>query len=1072
MTQFQCLDPQERIYGHFLLEASAGTGKTFTIEHLVLRMVLVEEVALEKILLVTFTKAATRELRRRIQSAFERVLFALEKKQKAPFPYLEGLQPQELKERSQLALNIMEQASIFTIHGFCFFLLSQFALECNFALQKKDPTTELQQEKILQKVVDFTKTQLKAPLIYPSQLQVLFGTKYKKDIEALVRGIYRLASSQKHFPETFSFSSVLEEFSSAFFGSKMPNSFVEEVDRIRPLFREIAKTEVIDSLRKQAALMDLWKEKKRILPEEFDQWIYEQRKKQGGILESFSVEKMKSGKKFPHHSFEQYESFVPKIKQLVDAERLLYHVASAARMYLASYLEQEDFITPDHLLLLLCRSLENKEFIQKVGKLYEALIIDEFQDTDSLQWEIFKQLFLAKKEPISYCYLVGDPKQSIYGFRGADLNVYRNASAFLGEQALRKLRVNYRSDEEMVLGLNALFLDSEILSHLASSGLKDSFPYYEVSAAIQKNWNCDGKKAIHIPVFDPQEFENLEEEGVLPFLAKEILDLHNNHGVAFSDIAVLVRDRFQSSRVHLELSKYQIPHQAHLQKPLYETEVFSFLELYFQVLEDPLNRNAMLTMLLHPILGNSYESICSEQKEHLLQIEMLAIKEQWSEGKNSIVMDALLHLQLGKVQLKELFAKPENKQKRQDFIQILEFLLEGISLKAIKKLNPDFEERVLQKTVSQPGSVQVLTIHKSKGLEYPFVFCIGINQRFKKAKKYIDFKMQIFAKEEIQGKAALQELQAEKLRLLYVGVTRAKNRLYIPLFLMDSTTSLEEQSALETLLPCSLLQKKQLLERLIKHEGISSEKPSFPIKLEAIAPLEEKQVVENRRLSVEWDSEKMLSFTQLASKETAHLLPKEVESEIPAGTSTGILLHDLIENSLNHNFHRHLSEEELQEYIGKKLHSTPLKHNVAAVTSMLHSLWNFRFQTQSSGLKLSQIDQSQLFTEADFTMHYQKQWLKGFIDLIAVHENQVFLFDWKTNLLPNYEKATLEEAMQMHQYTLQADLYAKALELYLEQFQNRLEFGGVFYVFLRGLLEEKPKGVYHYYPEWNRNFRV
>ena len=131
MNSFDILSRSTPLHHRLFLEASAGTGKTFTIEHLVIRLLLESDFQLEQILLVTFTRAATRELKVRIRSSLEKIRAG-----ELNFDYLKNLTPLQ-RAKIDETLAAFDQAQIFTIHGFCHWLLQKFAFEAAVGLELK-----------------------------------------------------------------------------------------------------------------------------------------------------------------------------------------------------------------------------------------------------------------------------------------------------------------------------------------------------------------------------------------------------------------------------------------------------------------------------------------------------------------------------------------------------------------------------------------------------------------------------------------------------------------------------------------------------------------------------------------------------------------------------------------------------------------------------------------------------------------------------------------------------------------------------------------------------------------------
>ena len=136
MAQFNVLSKEREIFGNYFIEASAGTGKTFTIEHLVVRFLLESSLELKQILVVTFTKAATRELKKRIYTNIQQAL-----EQEAKWEYLKEIS-QEQRDKLEEALLLFDEAQIFTIHGFCQRMLQEFAFETGLSFYRDACTQE------------------------------------------------------------------------------------------------------------------------------------------------------------------------------------------------------------------------------------------------------------------------------------------------------------------------------------------------------------------------------------------------------------------------------------------------------------------------------------------------------------------------------------------------------------------------------------------------------------------------------------------------------------------------------------------------------------------------------------------------------------------------------------------------------------------------------------------------------------------------------------------------------------------------------------------------------------------
>ena len=190
MSSFDILSQETTLPQRLFLEASAGTGKTFTIEHLVIRLLIETSTVLEQILVVTFTRAATRELKERIRKTLQQVIQG-----QADFDYLKELTPEQL-EKIKTAFLTFEKAQIFTIHGFCQRILQEFAFEASVGLKMSEWSSEEEEWAIL----EFLR---KTTAISPQQLKRLLG-KYQNDIKTVVEKLKRSTPSQES-----SFSEIL-----------------------------------------------------------------------------------------------------------------------------------------------------------------------------------------------------------------------------------------------------------------------------------------------------------------------------------------------------------------------------------------------------------------------------------------------------------------------------------------------------------------------------------------------------------------------------------------------------------------------------------------------------------------------------------------------------------------------------------------------------------------------------------------------------------------------------------------------------------------------------------------------
>ncbi len=502
MNSFDILSKAVPLQRRLFLEASAGTGKTFTIEHLVIRLLLETDYTLDQILVVTFTRAATRELKVRIRANLERALSL------------------EHKEKLKNGLLTFENAQIFTIHGFCHRILQEFAFEASISVDLQE--WEDKEEKWA--ILEFLRS---TTALSPAQLQRVLGS-VRGDIDTLVNKLLKA-------PETKVFSSYeLLKQANSNLSRIVSFSVTEAFDLARPHYKGMTSSD----FDKQAALLDLALQRKEILPQEWDRLIAEEEI----FLEGIESGNLKARTKFTSDaSLEHLRSAVLPALEAARNPRQIFQVLSQAwhqeRKKLSRLYER---VSPDDLLKMVQEKLTEKSFVSEIRKKYQAVIVDEFQDTDPIQWKIFETLFLA--DPTKAVYLVGDPKQSIYAFRSADIYTFLDAAKRFEIEEKAALTTNYRCTQGLLDALNRLFcakpwmdlpkLNQQLsvpLSNAAKQGEGElCFMIAEGELGLGKRWPS----------------EAVEHQ----FFSYIIHQIHQ-HQLRPQDIAILVKDRYQALRV-------------------------------------------------------------------------------------------------------------------------------------------------------------------------------------------------------------------------------------------------------------------------------------------------------------------------------------------------------------------------------------------------------------------------------------------------------------------------------------------------------------------------------------------
>ncbi|MCB1107561.1 MAG: UvrD-helicase domain-containing protein [Chlamydiia bacterium] len=959
MQRFDILDSNTPLLGHHLLEASAGTGKTFTIEHLVARLIEEENFDLDEILVVTFTRAATRELKARVRNTL---------KSKPP------------SFNIQKALVLIDQAQIFTIHGFCHRMLTEYAFEAGlgFGLLSEE---ESDYRAILKThIADFFRTSLSHEEYSTSQLATL-----RQDKEALTLKILSLVEKEGDFPIYDSFSASYQKYNALRQKLSFPLHLLDHFSKIRDKTGAIKKPYDV-----QIALL----EKSSLTLEEFETLTASP-----PILSHLIPENLY--KKSADVDVRPLYTFADPLRPILEETSsplcTLVRIARSVRTTARDALAEKEILAPNDILQKMKDSLALSPFREKVRSRYRAAIIDEFQDTDPIQWNIFKTLFID--DPIPALYLVGDPKQSIYSFRSADIYTYLSAEKAVSKKA--HLDTNYRSDPKLIEHLNALFYKDPHFLSLPDAPL----PFHPVRHSnIPDRPFPDDKDPVHFFIYETEKIREkswpspeIEETTFFPYIATEILSLTKNDDFHFSDFAILVKDRYQAARLKSYLESHNIPTQSKSTDSLIITPTFSLVRSLLEALLDP-SEITVKRFLSH--IYNHHELTNTDLVTQT--ITDFARPQTLHEAFRSLYTPTDLDTYSDYYQLAELLLDYEG-QTKAPLPKILQFLL----------TQKDLHRRPL----SDSNSVTIMTIHMSKGLEFNIVFALGLINRYTGREDFVRHQKNwlLFNPEHATCQAAIQNQEAEKLRQLYVACTRAKHRLYIPL-LRDTKCRpipLGQASPLELFDPTPT--------------NATYLKPHTLPKIQTKPP----HLISPKNPTPTYTPRYLHSYSSLAH--TTPQPPTETPTDLPKGAETGLIIHSLLETLVTN------PKTDLPTLLKQTL--PPHFPYQATLTLLQNALY-----TPLAPHPFTLAEVAHTYPEVEFLYPQKNAFIKGYIDLVFTHEGQTYLLDWKTNHLPSYDPETLHQAMRHHDYYLQARLYQTALTRHLGH-----PPAGTYYIFLRGL---------------------
>lgn len=1029
-----------------LIEASAGTGKTYTIAAIVLRLILENDLRVNEILVTTFTELATAQLRARIRLLLREALLAsqgLRPPQNDPNDLITALlervgDRKVAAARLNLALQSFDEASIYTIHGFCQRMLKEHAFESGGLF---DAELIMDQAPILREIVDdFWRSHFyeRDPLLVE-----LLGPGLKPQT------LFDLLLHLTNNPTLVVWPPAPEEFEA----------------QLPALAQEAEAGAVTEGTKKRLLVS---------LQAKFLAWARTELPRRKLAQNLFSFDDMLS--------------------------RLRNSLGGAGGEALAAGIR---------------------------GR-FKAALVDEFQDTDPIQYQIFQEIYRGDAAPL---FFIGDPKQAIYAFRGADVFTYIGAAAATPPPQQFTLGTNWRSEAGLVKAINAVFnsrpnpfvLEGIAFEDARSAGKADLTPltFAKKKRPPLQIWRAQVPKPLTV-----SEAVHLVLTAV-PAEISRLLDPETRIGEARvepENIAILVRRNAEAQMMQEALRAAGIPSVLYAGANVFKSREAQELERVLTAIIEPAHERlvkAALTTEMLGLTGENLQTLVSDEnawEQRLLRFQRYHLR--WREHG---FIEMLRSFILEEKVRERLLGFPDGERRLTNLLHLAELLhrlceesrlgMGGLVKRLgeqIRGRNAGREEEYELRLERDEKAVRIITVHRSKGLEYDIVFC-PCSWRAQEIRRNDDL---IFHEEDrlildLEKDDAHREIQrreslAEELRLFYVALTRARHRCY---FVCGSFPN-ETDSAPGYLLgaegageawegTASALQEVDEIE-LLEFDSIQ------PQQLALTA--EDSTKLAARTFSRALDrSYGIASFTRLITgREKEPLAPEydtieaveaeatpEVEQPLtgmfafPRGTGPGTCLHHIFEELDFSDL------ANLPELVRQKLRAFDLGDFEAAVCEMVHRVVDVPLQP---GLTLSQIGRDALLPELEFyfpirnvtsasladllqddrlRFHPMSGFMKGFIDLVFEDRGKFYIADWKSNWLgpelASYGAAAMGAEMEKKFYHLQLHIYVVALHRFLRArmpgYDYEKHFGGAFYVFLRGVEPSRPElGVYRARP--------
>jgi len=814
---------------HMLIEASAGTGKTYTIENLVVRFLAErQDLSIDNLLVVTFTEKATCELKQRIREKLHQRLAQLDA----------GPQACRLED----ALDSFDSAQIFTIHGFCQNVLVDYAFE-NGALFRNE---RIDDRALFESQL---REQMRAgwPRRHADHLKDMLGLlQLPRNAPALVdkllrvaSGIYRPQAGDELLPEIKqdSFGDILQrlEQNVADLRTAAGTRFAENFARLN--FNATARNSILAKivlpLVQYLALTDGRRLDLAALAELMDRIRMVHSQQRSGVDCLMPAKWNRGG---------QNLDVCPELKAVITGLNALQANLQAATHFLeidtvrhlqaevSQIKETHGWISFLDMLTQVHQALEapgGKALCEQLRRRYKVAFVDEFQDTDPIQWRIFKKIFLPTDGAADgILCLIGDPKQAIYGFRGADVYAYLEAReemhklAAAGGASLYSLQTNWRSAPGLVASCNRLFAFSGWFAAPDAAGWTD-IAYRDAQAAPEgahlQELSADDSGRSCVTVVDLRSSSGLAAArlDLAAFVGAEIHFLLNEAGMRISapkdggrpldagDICILVRGKADVPALEQALSARRIPYTYYKKPGLFISPEATGLSLVLDAISDPADTGAVKKALLTPFFGLSpnevgaYEALAPDSaiRRLLLAWNALAEKRRWPQLFQSLMEDSGLIF-------REAAAVDWDRQQanRQQIFEALqtEACRRNLDFRSLCALLDSWrrqasgagEDADIHQIDTDARKVQIMTIHVSKGLEFPVVFLAGgltrrapaagftVYHRVHSGRRCIRKVVDLAA---AGGHARQQrEAQEEEQRLFYVALTRARFKLYVP----------------------------------------------------------------------------------------------------------------------------------------------------------------------------------------------------------------------------------------------------------------------------------------------------
>ncbi|HEX6717635.1 MAG TPA: UvrD-helicase domain-containing protein, partial [Pyrinomonadaceae bacterium] len=606
MTEQRVLLPEQasaayEIDKHISVTAGPGSGKTTVLVERYVHILREHSLSIDQIVAITFTNRAANEMHERLRSELNQML---------------RIANEEERRRWLNYKRTLDGAVITTIHGFCARMLREFPIEA-----RVDPQFLLLDEHRAAMMLELIVEEVLSEFISNGHVEIsrlTLGVGRSRLAAALAQ-LYREARGQGLGLEDLALATARVHATEEDHARAL-----EELERTMEEFLGVRRTTKA-AITNQADVIAAWKEAQKLLKSIPS---HETLADYCRLVESFRAHRPQARAPVADHVKaldtlvwgKDLQGRVPQVCLDLFARQYALEMVNLLMRVDQRLNEEKQKLSAldfDDLELRTLSLLERPEVVARTSERYRFFLVDEFQDTNAVQRVLLERLALAKGRRPANLFIVGDRKQSIYGFRGADVDVFREMTSILlaagGEE--KPLQLNFRSQPPLITFFNYLFerlfqvpndVPASEYKNLDQLGyvkheksepkreLRDEGPLVELLITTKPSVEDDPRAEQDSRVLDAQQ------------LARRILTLtHGPKGVKYGDIALLFRAMTQVQIYESVFRRANIPYQTVLGRGFYEREEITDLIQLLRFLDNKTDEIALAAVLHSPICGLS-----------------------------------------------------------------------------------------------------------------------------------------------------------------------------------------------------------------------------------------------------------------------------------------------------------------------------------------------------------------------------------------------------------------------------------------------------------------------------------